>query len=115
MSNEDVELDVDIEILFDCLFNQALKSIQNEVDKSIQYFSYCLAISPKNNLVFYNLSCCFALKKMVNESIRCLSKAVELGYSNLEHMLKDEDFSSIRNTKQFQDIVQKLSDFKKCK
>jgi len=50
----------------------------------------------------YNIACAECLLGNIPESVSCLEKAIDLGYSNVSHMLNDSDLDNIRD---------RLSDF----
>jgi len=43
----------------------------------------------------YNLACAESLLGNIPEAISCLEKAIDLGYSNISHMLNDSDLDNI--------------------
>ena len=62
-------------------------------------------LRPHDEIVFYNLACSFALVKMPDEAFAALHKAVQLGYSDYEHLLRDKDLDYIRKDERFSRIV----------
>lgn len=60
-------------------------------------------------LVWYNLACSYALLNQPDDAFASLSRAVELGYSDLSWMGQDEDLSSIRADIRFVNLLKKMS------
>jgi len=63
---------------------------------------------PENPIPVYNIACAESLLGNVSEALVYLNKAVDLGYTDLAHMLKDEDLNNIRNTEGFNAVVYRL-------
>jgi len=62
----------------------------------------------EHNIPLYNIACCEALLGNGKEALEHLRKAVATGYTNADHMEKDEDLKSLRNLDEFQAIVLSL-------
>lgn len=72
-------------------------------------------IRPYDPTVHYNLACSYSLLEKVNLSIAALSKAIELGYDDLEHIENDTDLDNLRDEKGYKILVNKLREIKeKC-
>jgi len=63
---------------------------------------------PNSPLFLYNLACAEALLSNKSRAISLLKDAVASGYRNVYHMERDSDFDSIRDEKEFQDILSSL-------
>lgn len=64
--------------------------------------------APKDPTVHYNLACSLALCGRFGTALDALERAVELGYSDLKHLLEDEDLASIRKEERFRTLVERL-------
>ena len=62
----------------------------------------------KNIAIYYNLGCVYSLINNPMYAIHYLKKAIELGYNDYEWIKKDEDWSNIRNSKKFQELVESI-------
>jgi hypothetical protein len=62
----------------------------------------------EHNIPLYNIACCEALLGNAKEALEHLRKAVAVGYTNVDHMEKDEDLKSLRDSDEFQAIVLSL-------
>jgi tetratricopeptide (TPR) repeat protein len=109
----EVDLDVDIPKLFNAMHIHALKLLGDAKNQPCliqarQILKDMLEIVPKHAVTLYNLSCVESLLGNIKESIEALRNAIYAGYNNLAHMEKDEDLNNIRETPQYQDLVQTL-------
>lgn len=55
--------------------------------------------------LFYDLACSAAISGEREESMGHLQHAIENGYSNADHMLKDDDLKSLRGEARFADLA----------
>ncbi|MFC1825834.1 tetratricopeptide repeat protein [Thermodesulfobacteriota bacterium] len=60
---------------------------------------------PDNPAVYYNIACIYARQNKPEESILWLTKAIEKGFGDWEHIKTDKDLGNIRNSLQYQEIV----------
>ncbi|NUN92740.1 MAG: hypothetical protein HUU04_03045 [Verrucomicrobiae bacterium] len=56
---------------------------------------------PKDPLVLYNLACSLSLTGDQEGALATLRRAVELGYSDFRHLMKDRDLAALRATEAF--------------
>lgn len=61
-------------------------------------------------IVHYNFACSLSLIGKKDEAFEVLEKAIELGYSDFEHLKKDSDLKSLRDDPRFQSLVLKRAD-----
>ena len=64
--------------------------------------------SPDDAVAWYNLACSQALSGMVDEAFRSLVRALQLGYDDLDWMMRDSDLSSLRKDPRFEGIVKRI-------
>ncbi len=57
---------------------------------------------------WYNLSCMYAKKNMKEKSLDALRQAIKSGYAASENTLKDEDFTSMKNDKDFLTVIDEM-------
>jgi len=108
-----VDLDVNVGSLFDSLHKQALELIRPDAEPQLlrrakEFLQSMIDLAPQNPLPHYNLACAEALLGEVTESIASLKTAIEVGYSNLSHMIQDTDLNILHNLPEFQDLVEML-------
>jgi len=56
----------------------------------------------------YNIACCDALLGRTEEAFTHLKEAIAAGYRNLKHMETDEDLKSLRETEEWQTVINGL-------
>jgi hypothetical protein len=67
---------------------------------------------PKNFDVLYNLACCLARLGKLDEAMVELTKSVRAGWYKRKHMEKDEDFKSLRERKDFKELLKQVRPLK---
>lgn len=67
-------------------------------------------VRPTNPVVLYNLACSYALCEQSEEAIQQLKKAIECGYSDVDHMASDPDLESLYDHPDFIQLLSDLSD-----
>jgi tetratricopeptide (TPR) repeat protein len=65
-------------------------------------------LAPQNATAHYNLACSLALSKRRGDALRSLHKAVELGYTDLQWMLRDPDLESLKADPEFKELLGQL-------
>lgn len=65
-------------------------------------------LQPDNATAHYNLACSLALSRRRADALRTLRKAVALGYSDLNWLLRDPDLENLKDTPGFQQLLEKL-------
>lgn len=64
---------------------------------------------PENPIAHYNLACSLALKNRKEDAVASLRDAVELGYSDAEWMMKDDDLKNLREFIPFLELVREVA------
>ena len=67
-------------------------------------------LEPEEPIVHYNLACSLALLGRADDAIDELTRAVDLGYEDVEHMLKDRDLRSLRTDPRFEGLARRLKE-----
>lgn len=65
-------------------------------------------LKPHDPAVFYNLACSYSLLTMNKLAFDTLNKAIELGYNDFSHLLKDADLENLRNDKLYAELINRL-------
>ncbi len=52
-------------------------------------------LRPEDPIVFYNLACSYALLNQTRPALAALTKAIEFGYDDFEHLKGDTDLSNL--------------------
>lgn len=110
LNETDVDVDIQIEKLFDCIFNRAMQCLnERKYDESKQLFQSLLLINDSHSSVVYNLACCEALIGNSQQAIIYLRDAIQrCGYKNLQHLQTDPDLISLRTLPEYKEIVSYL-------
>jgi len=91
-------------IALDCLDSEDMIVIQ----KAKEILQRIIELSPHDKIALYNLACTESLLGNVDEALENLDKAIDAGYSDIDHMKFDSDFNNIRNTEAFKNLEKKL-------
>ena len=78
---------------------------KKQYQEAILTFKRLVDIQPENNIFHYNISCLYAIQNMKNESIEWLTKAIDNGYSNWDHLKNDKDLENIKYTPYFKSLT----------
>ena len=87
---------------------QALKAKQYV--KAVEYYTKAVKLFPKQAGAWYNMACAYALSGHKDKALEALSKAVENGFADPEHMKKDKDLDSLRNDPRFKKILKRAQE-----
>lgn len=63
---------------------------------------------PDEPIHHYNLACSYALLELKDEAFRALHAAIERGYRDREHLLRDEDLFALHDDPRFRMILRQL-------
>ena len=78
------------------------------IDDGLKMDRKLVRLMPKNPTAHYNLACSLALKKRSQDAIAALSRALDLGYQDLDWILQDPDLDPIKTHPKFQGIIRQL-------
>eukprot|EP01101_Sappina_pedata_P000547 TRINITY_DN10752_c0_g1_i1.p1 TRINITY_DN10752_c0_g1~~TRINITY_DN10752_c0_g1_i1.p1 ORF type:complete len:419 (-),score=198.00 TRINITY_DN10752_c0_g1_i1:112-1320(-) len=108
-SEEVVDLDVDIHRL-GCLLHRRSLALLDSQDytQARRVLKALLALDPTSPLALYNLACTNSLDAKPKAACKNLAKAVDCGYTNLGHLLRDSDLDSIRLLPEYLRVVDSL-------
>eukprot|EP01129_Flabellula_baltica_P005247 TRINITY_DN1884_c1_g1_i1.p1 TRINITY_DN1884_c1_g1~~TRINITY_DN1884_c1_g1_i1.p1 ORF type:complete len:382 (-),score=114.71 TRINITY_DN1884_c1_g1_i1:47-1135(-) len=107
-----VDVDVDIAALFDALHDKALELLESvntsDLEKARDYLLATITIIPDHMTALYNLACADSLLGDVQSSVDHLEKAINAGFRDFTHLLKDADLDNLRNSEAFERIANKI-------
>ncbi|HMO04236.1 MAG TPA: hypothetical protein PKC67_10885 [Kiritimatiellia bacterium] len=83
------------------------------IDEGLAIDESLTAADPRNPTYAYNLACSLALVGQKEKAIEALTRAVQLGYDDLEWLLKDSDLDSLRKHPHFVLILVHLKSARK--
>lgn len=75
----------------------------------------CLAaieLVPHDASAHYNLACAQVRQDKIDEGLKTLEKAVELGFTNVDHIVNDKDFEKLKGNEAFIKIIEKARTIK---
>jgi len=101
----DVDLDVNIPLLFEAIHEEAVAKIRSDLNKADEYLHYALKLMPRSPYAFYNLACVRALQSRPDDAFPFLRKSIENGYSNWKHLVTDEDLVSLHEDPRFDELL----------
>lgn len=73
-----------------------------EIDKRLS------RLLPDDPLVIYNLACSYSLTNDIEMAISTLKRAIDLGYNDIEHLLKDKDLKNIRRDERYKNLINNM-------
>jgi len=80
-----------------------------EFKKALRIYRKILKAYPNDYLALYQAACALARLGRNKEALRFLKKAVDCGFNDAEKVRSEPDFQSLRNTKEFQKILRRLT------
>ena len=75
----------------------------------------CLAaieLVPYDASAHYNLACSLVQQDKIDEGLKALDRAVELGFTNINHIVSDKDFEKLKGNEGFAKIIDKARTIK---
>ena len=80
---------------------------QGKYDQAEQRIRFALRLVPHDVASHYNLACALARQGKADDALAALSRAVELGYNDRNHMASDGDLASLHERPEFKALVDK--------
>lgn len=90
---------------YDCI-HYAYQGL-GEYDKAIAAMDSIIAREDDRAGSYYDAACLYSRMKDKDNALRCLEKALELGYMRFAHIERDFDMDFIRDTDEYKAIIQK--------
>ena len=75
-------------------------------DRALAAFKKLIVLDPDNPGNYYNVAVMYALQNKVPDSIAWLKQAIERGYQNWELIKTDKDLANVRNSPEYQQLVE---------
>ncbi len=76
----------------------------NAIDKKL------VELCPKEPRFHYNLACSWSLLGEISKGLQALENALELGFDDLDLILRDKDLDGVRDCDLFFDLLARFSD-----
>lgn len=77
-----------------------------EYAKGLELDLRLLRLRPRSPRAHYNAGCSYALMGRAEDALEELSRAVEFGFRDADHMLADDDLASVREHPRFRELVE---------
>lgn len=74
---------------------------------AMEWMSRIIDMDLDNDGIYYEAACLYALMGHLQESVKFLQKALEMGYRNLIHIKRDSDLDPIRDMPEFKALLEK--------
>lgn len=81
---------------------------EGDLSSALVHWKKGAKIDGRFDTLYYNIACFYALRNDVEFAIQNLKIAVEKGYHDTEHLMKDPDLASIRNEPRFKAIIKDI-------
>lgn len=79
----------------------------DQLDAAMADYQKSLSIDPTHTVVHYNMGCIYALRGDSQAALTSIESALKNGFSDFDELLKDKDLESLRDTTQFQALIEK--------
>lgn len=76
--------------------------------RGLQIDKRLVKLLPNDGTVWYNLACSYALLHLNDLAITSLTRSIELGYDDVEHMMNDHDLDNLRDDPRFKKLARKI-------
>lgn len=88
---------------------QLMDGSVGDLEKAKRLLSRARSIRPSECIPVYNIACVEALLGNKDAALQVLEESIKLGYEDVNHIEKDEDLKSLRETDKFKEIVSSLN------
>lgn len=69
-------------------------------------------LRPDDPVVLYNLACSYSLLNDIDKAFRAVKKAINRGYSDFNHLERDDDLSNLREDRRFRQYFLRIKNKK---
>ena len=77
-----------------------------ELDEAIKAHKKTVSLKKRMApIAQYNLGCAYSLKKDVDKAFEALTKAVDMGYADIEQFESDDDLRAIRDDDRYDELI----------
>jgi hypothetical protein len=86
----------------------AMYSWRGDFRKGLDVDRRLVRLRPCNATAHYNLACSHALLEELDEALAAMERAVNLGYRDMGHLLKDPDLANLRKDTRFRKLMGRI-------
>jgi Flp pilus assembly protein TadD len=80
------------------------------IDDGLEIDRFLVRLCPRDDMVWYNLGCSYALLGQEDRALHALGQAVDLGYRDANWMRKDQDLVSLREDPRFAALIKRAKE-----
>ena len=77
--------------------------------KGLQLDKRLTGLLPCDSVVYYNLACSYSLIGDIDNSLKAICKAIDLGYDDFSYMNSDPDLNNLKQDRRFEDLFSQKS------
>ncbi len=81
---------------------------REQFTKGLEVDRRLVRLRPNDPVAFYNLACSLSLLEKRDEAVKALRQAIELGYDDLDYMMRDSHLDNVRRDRRFRLLVNRL-------
>ncbi len=85
---------------------------EKEYKEAILYFRKWLQADPKDHSSWYNLACAYSLSKDKKKAMDAFEMAIEVGWKDASHSLRDSDLTFIHKEPRFLELIEQCKKLK---
>ncbi len=78
-------------------------------DRALSEFDTAVKINPADFNSMYNIACAYSLQNRPEHALEWLERAVDTGFSDVQHMEQDPDLDNIRESAAYDEIAKKAA------
>ena len=109
-SGNDVDVDVNIEKLYQAVHNEGLRLLeQTNYEEARKFLMAALDLKPQSPVIHYNVACMYSLMNDVEKGMVELQIAVAQGYSDVVQLTTDEDLVNLQSCATFWGLVEEMN------
>lgn len=78
------------------------------LEKGLEVDQRLIALAPREPTFYYNLACTHSLLGQIDPAFQALSRAVQLGYNKLDHLVEDPDLANLKKDSRYEGLLHEL-------
>jgi tetratricopeptide (TPR) repeat protein len=80
---------------------------KGELNRAVALDRRLTRLQPDKPIPWYNLACSYSLLGMIEPGLKALQKAIELGYPEIDRVLRDPDLVALRRDSRFARVIRR--------
>ena len=82
--------------------------IKGRESEAMKLFEHAITLNNDDPLPYYAVACLYSLQNDKRSALDFLSKAIQRGFNDREHLDNDHDFDFLRDDEEFQKLIEKM-------